>query len=83
MDFVAGPWGDRSHAGHAARDKFQALESSRLCSAIGTNTDGVMTVATLPKKISPPSWPTQEIEVAAVTMMLRYCHTCGFLARFL
>src|SRR2546426_4167207 len=22
------------------------------------------------------------IEVAAVTMLLRYCHTCGFLARF-
>src|SRR5262245_7024465 len=41
-----------------------------------------MTRATRSKKNSSHNERSGGIKVATVTMMLRYCHTCGFLARF-
>jgi hypothetical protein len=43
----------------------------------------VITAARALKKTFVTYGARQRIEVSAVTMMLRYCHTCGFCARFL
>ena len=70
---------NRGCGARAFRAERQAFESS----AFEAMLERVMTAATHAKKNFAAKRADARIEVAGVTMMLRYCHTCGFRARFL